>query len=300
MGKELAERYAVARAVFAEADRALGRPLSRLCFEGPEEELKLTANTQPAVLAVSVAAAEVLAEQGIQPDYAAGHSLGEYSALVASGALTAAQAVVTVEKRGTYMQEAVPPGAGAMAAIIGLARADVERLCAEAAQGQVVSPANLNSPEQIVISGHAGAVGRVVEAAQAAGAKRAVLLPVSAPFHCALMEPAARRLADDFGRIRFSPLRVPVLCNVDAALLETPEAARAALLRQVTAPVRWEESMHKLMALGCDTFIEVGPGKVLRGLLRQIDRAVTCYNVEDEASLQAALEKLRAARPAAS
>lgn len=300
MGKELAERYAVAGAVFVEADRALGRPLSRLCFEGPEEELKLTANTQPAVLTVSVAAAEVLAEQGIQPDYAAGHSLGEYSALVASGALTAAEAVVTVEKRGRYMQEAVPPGAGAMAAIIGLARADVERLCAEAAQGLVVSPANLNSPEQIVISGHAAAVGRVVEAAQAAGAKRAVLLPVSAPFHCALMEPAARRLAHDLARIHFSPLRVPVLCNVDAALLETAEAARDALLRQVTAPVRWEESMRKLIALGCDTFIEVGPGKVLRGILRQIDRAVTCYNVEDEASLQATLEKLRAARAAAS
>lgn len=295
MGKELAERHEVARAVFEEADRALGFPLSRLCFEGPEEDLRLTANTQPAVLTVSVAAARVLEEKGVRPDTVAGHSLGEYSAQVASGCLSLGEAVVAVERRGQYMQEAVPAGEGAMAAILGLSRAQVEDVCRLAAQGQVVAPANLNSPEQVVISGHAAAVNRAVEAAQAAGAKRAVLLPVSAPFHCALMEPAARRLEKDLFSIRFGEVKVPVVSNVDAAIVATPEQARDALIRQVCAPVRWEESMRKLIELGCDRFVEVGPGKVLRGLLRQIDRGVACTSVEDEDSLRATLEKLSAA-----
>lgn len=295
MGRELAERYPVARAVFEEADRALGRPLSRLCFEGPEEELRLTANTQPAILAVSVAAARLLEEKGTTPDFAAGHSLGEYSALVASGCLSFAEAVVTVERRGRYMQEAVLPGEGGMAAILGLPLSKVEEVCVRAAQGQVVSPANLNSPEQIVVSGHAAAVNRAVEAAKAAGAKRALLLPVSAPFHCALMKPAADRLANDLAKMSFAPLRFPIVCNVDADLVREPDAARDALLRQVASPVRWEESMRKLVALGCNRFVEVGPGKVLRGLLRPIERSLSSSNVEDEESLQATLQQFTAA-----
>ena len=294
MGQELATNYTVARAVFDDADAALGFSLSRLCFEGPEEELRLTRNTQPAVLAVSMAAARVLAEKGVVPDYVAGHSLGEYSALVTSGCLALREAVVTVARRGQYMQEAVPEGEGAMAAIIGLPRAQVEELCRTAAQGQVVAPANLNSPEQIVISGHAAAVNRAVEAAKSAGAKRAVLLPVSAPFHCALLKPAEERLKPHLSQISFGGLRVPLVSNVDADVVERSQAARDALVRQVCAPVRWEESMRRLIALGCDRFVEVGPGKVLCGLLRQIDRSVAGLNVEDEKSLQATLQKLAA------
>jgi len=296
MGKELAARYAVAGAVFEEADAVLEWPrkLSGLCFEGPDEELKLTANTQPAILAVSVAAARVLEEKGVQPDYGAGHSLGEYSALVTAGALSLRDALATVQNRGRYMQEAVPAGQGAMAALLGLAHEKVESVCRQAAQGQVVAPANLNSPEQIVIAGNTAAVERAVRLATAAGAKRAVLLPVSAPFHCALLEPAAERLAADLARITFRALRFPVVNNVDAEVVRTGAAARDALRRQVTAPVRWEESIRKLIALGCTRFIEVGPGKVLRGLLRQIDRAAVGYNVEDEESLQTTLERLTA------
>ncbi|MFQ5816549.1 MAG: ACP S-malonyltransferase [Terriglobia bacterium] len=296
MGKELAESYAVARAVLAEADEALGFPLSRLCLAGPEEELRLTANTQPAVLTVSVAAARVLEEKGVRPDYVAGHSLGEYSALVVSGCLALQEAVVTVKRRGQYMQEAVPAGAGAMAAILGLPQAQVEEVCRRTAQDQVVALANLNSPAQIVISGHAEAVNRAVEAAKGAGAKRAILLPVSAPFHCALLRPAARHLERDLFKVEFEELKVPLVTNVDAEIVAAPEAARDALMRQVCAPVRWEESMRRLIGLGCDRFIEVGPGKVLRGLLRQIDRGVACTNVEDQESLDATLTKLAATK----
>jgi [acyl-carrier-protein] S-malonyltransferase len=292
MGKELAEQFPAARAVFDQADQALGFPLSKLCFEGPEEELKLTANTQPAILATSVAAYRVLEEQGIAPDYVAGHSLGEYSALVASGCLSLPEAVVTVRNRGTYMQEAVPAGQGAMAALLGLPLSKVQQVCEQAAQGQVVVPANLNSPGQIVISGHKEAVERAAAAAKDAGAKRAVLLPVSAPFHSSLLQPAAARLESDFQRIRFGGLSIPLVTNVDAEVIETPQAARDALLRQVPAPVRWEESMRKLMELGCDCFIEVGPGKVLAGLLRQIDRSVRALSVEDPASLEKTLAAL--------
>ncbi|HXE75853.1 MAG TPA: ACP S-malonyltransferase [Candidatus Xenobia bacterium] len=292
MGKALAEAFAAARAAFDEADRALGFALSRLCFEGPEEELKLTANTQPAVLACSAAAWRVLEEKGVRPDYVAGHSLGEYSALVAAGCLSLADAVVTVRKRGEAMQSAVPAGQGAMAAVLGLAREKLEEVCRAAAQGEIVAPANLNSPDQIVISGHAAAVERAMEGAKAAGAKRAIRLPVSAPFHCALLEPAVAPLARAFESVTFHDLRVPLVTNVDADVITTAEQARDALLRQVPAPVRWEESIRKLAALGCDRFVEVGPGKVLTGLLRQIDRSLTGLNVEDPASLEKTLTAL--------
>ncbi len=292
MGKELADAFPVARAVFEEADRALGFALSRLCFEGPEEELKLTANTQPAVLTCSVAAWRVLEEKGVRPDYVAGHSLGEYSALVAAGSLSLADAVVTVRKRGEAMQSAVPAGQGAMAAVLGLAREKLEEVCQQAAQGEVVAPANLNSPDQIVISGHAAAVERAMEAAKAAGAKRALRLPVSAPFHCALLQPAVATLTQAFHGVTFHNLRVPLVTNVDADAITTADQARDALLRQVPAPVRWEESIRKLAALGCDRFVEVGPGRVLTGLLRQIDRSLTGLNVEDVASLEKTLAAL--------
>jgi len=293
MGKALADAFPAARAVFEEADHALGFPLSQLCFEGPEEDLKLTANTQPAILTCSVAAARVLAEKGVRPDYVAGHSLGEYSALVAAGGLTLAEAVVTVRHRGQYMQEAVPTGEGAMAAILGLPADKVEAACLQAAGSEMVAAANLNSPGQVVISGHATAVERAMEAAKAAGAKRALRLPVSAPFHSSLLKPAADKLAAHFESVSFRDLAIPLVSNVDAGLVQTGAEARDALIRQVPAPVRWEESVRKLIALGCDTFIEVGPGKVLTGLLRQIDRSKTGLNVEDPAGLETALACLQ-------
>ena len=296
MGRELSEKFPVARAVFEEADQALGFSISRICFEGSEEELKLTANTQPAMLTVSVAAYRVLEEKGIAPDYVAGHSLGEYSALVAAGALAFRDAVRLVRLRGGYMQEAVPPGEGAMAAIMGLAPAQVAQICKRAADGQVVAPANLNSPEQTVISGHATAVKRAVELASASGAKRAVVLAVSAPFHSELMLPAQQKLEGDLRSTTFSALRVPLVTNVDADLISTDEEARDALIRQVSLPVRWEESMRELVGQGVSTFVEVGPGRVLSGLLRQIERSVHCFNVEDENSLTNALSKLAQAQ----
>ncbi len=292
MGRELAEAFPAARQVFEEADRALGFPLSKLCFEGPAEELQLTANTQPAILAVSVAAAEVLREKGIRADYVAGHSLGEYSALVAGGALKVGEAVQLVRKRGQYMQEAVPVGQGAMAALLGLEAEVVEEVCAAAAQGEVLSAANLNSPGQIVIAGHAAAVGRAVEAAKARGAKRAILLNVSAPFHCALMKPAQERLAADLDRAEIADPVIPLVNNAEAEVVRTSSNVREGLKRQVTAPVRWEQSMRVLRAEGVDIFVEVGPGKVLAGLLRQIDRQAECLRVEDIASLNEALARL--------
>lgn len=296
MGKELAEKYPVARAVFEEADQALGFSVSQLCFEGSEEALKLTANTQPAILTVSIAAYRILEEKGIAPHFVAGHSLGEYSALVAAGSLTFADAVKLVRLRGGYMQEAVPPGEGAMAAILGLAPAQVAEICKKAADGQVVAPANLNSPEQTVISGHATAVKRAVELASASGAKRAVVLAVSAPFHSELMMPAQKNLEVDLRRTAFDPLRVPLVTTVDAEVISDGEEAREALIRQVSLPVRWEESMRQLLEQGVSTFVEVGPGRVLSGLLRQIDRSVHCFNVEDEKSLLTGLEKLAQAQ----
>jgi [acyl-carrier-protein] S-malonyltransferase len=296
MGKELAEKYPSARAVFEEADKALGFSISKICFEGTEEELKLTANTQPAILAVSVAAFRVLAEKGIAPEYVAGHSLGEYSALVAAGSLSFADAVKLVRKRGTYMQEAVPAGQGSMAAIMGLSPTVVLDVCKHAAQEEVCSPANLNSPEQTVISGHAGAVKRAVEIASQSGAKRAVVLAVSAPFHSALMMPAQEKLEKDLNAIKFDDLQMPLVTNVDADTIRKGEEARSALVRQVTMPVRWEESMRMLLDEGVNTFVEVGPGRVLTGLMRQIERSVASLNVEDEKSLLATLEKIAGAR----
>lgn len=296
MGKELAERYPAARAVFDEADEALGFSVSKMCFEGTEEDLKLTANTQPAILTVSVAAYRVLAEKGITPDYVAGHSLGEYSALVAAGSLNFADAVKLVRKRGTYMQEAVPAGRGAMAAIMGLSPHVVLDACKRAAEGEICSPANLNSPEQTVISGDAGAVKRAVEAASQLGAKRAVMLAVSAPFHSALMMPAQEKLEKDLNATPFAELCVPLVTNVDADTIRNGEEARRALVRQVSMPVRWEESMRLLLDEGVNTLVEVGPGRVLTGLMRQIERSVASLNVEDEKSLSATLEKIAGAK----
>jgi [acyl-carrier-protein] S-malonyltransferase len=296
MGKELAEKFPAARRVFEEADESAGFPVSQLCFEGSEEALKLTENTQPAILTVSIAAFRTLEEKGVRTDYVDGHSLGEYSGLVAAGAVRFADAVRAVHHRGRYMQEAVPAGVGAMAAILGLSRAQVEQICKKAANSEVVAPANWNSPEQTVISGHATAVKRAVEIASASGAKRAVVLPVSAPFHSPLMMPAQQRLEEDLRKIEFAPLRVPLVTNVDADLIEGGEEARGALIRQVSLPVRWEESMRELIQLDVTTFVEVGPGRVLSGLLRQINRSVHCFNVEDEKTLLTALEKLAQAR----
>jgi [acyl-carrier-protein] S-malonyltransferase len=295
MGREIADSFPVARAVFEEANATLGFALSELCFQGPEEALKATENTQPAILTASVAIYRVLEEKGVRPDFVAGHSLGEYSALVAAGALTFADALRLVRRRGQYMQEAVPAGEGAMAAILGMRPGQVTEICRKEAEGQV-APANLNSPEQTVISGHAAAVKRAVEQASAAGAKRAVMLPVSAPFHSEMMQPAQKRLEKDLRATAFARLAVPLITNVDAAMISSGEEAREALVRQVTLPVRWEESIRELIEQGTTTFVEIGPGRVLSGLLRQIDRSVHSLNVEDLKSLQTTLERLVQAR----
>ena len=292
MGKELAANYAVARQTFEEADDALGYKLSQLCFEGPEEQLRLTEITQPAILTASVAALRVLAENGLKPDYVAGHSLGEYSAHVAAGTLAFADAVRTVRNRGRYMQEAVPVGVGAMAAILGLPLDKVAEICADAAQGEVCQAANINSPEQTVISGQASAVERAIKLASARGAKKAVSLPVSAPFHCALMQPAQDRLAADLDVPEFQTPACAVVCNVDAAPVTSAEAARDTLTRQVTGAVKWDPSVRLLIEKGVGQFVEVGPGKVLWGLMRQTDRSKTCVTAGDEASLQKTLTQL--------
>jgi [acyl-carrier-protein] S-malonyltransferase len=289
MGKELADRYPAARQTFEEADEALGYKLSQLCFEGPEEKLKLTEITQPAILTASVAVWRVLDEKGLTPDFVAGHSLGEYSAHVAAGTLQFADAVRTVRQRGKYMQEAVPVGVGAMAAILGMTLDQIGQICREAAPAEVCQAANINSPEQIVISGHADAVGRAMRLATERGAKKAISLPVSAPFHSALMQPAQDRLAADLRALSFQNPPLPVVSNVDAALVTDAESARDALIRQVTGAVKWDQSMRLLIAKGVSLFVEVGPGKVLWGLMRQIDRSKTCLAVSDEASLQKAL-----------
>jgi [acyl-carrier-protein] S-malonyltransferase len=294
MGKELSENYEVARRTFEEADDALGYKLSQVCFEGPEEKLKLTEITQPAILTTSVAAFRVLQEKGVTPQFVAGHSLGEYSAHVAAGTLTFADAVRTVRNRGKYMQEAVPVGVGAMAAILGMPLDKVIEIASDAAQGEVCQVGNINSPEQIVISGSTGAVTRAIALATERGAKKAVSLPVSAPFHCSLMQPAQDRLANDLAAVSFQNPSCPVICNVDAAPVTTADASRDALIRQVTATVRWEPSIRLLIDKGASLFIEVGPGKVLWGLMRQIDRSKTCTTVSDEASLQKTLTQVAA------
>jgi [acyl-carrier-protein] S-malonyltransferase len=292
MGKDLASQHSVARQTFNEADDALGYKLSRHCFEGPEDQLRLTEITQPAILTTSVAAWRVLKEKGLSPSFVSGHSLGEYSAHVAAGTLSFADAVRTVRNRGKYMQEAVPVGVGAMAAVLGMELEKVVALCGEAAQGEVCEPANINSAEQIVISGNTAAVERAAKLASERGAKRAVMLPVSAPFHCSLMKPAQDRLAADLSTLTLQNPAIPVACNVDAALVNDAGASRDALVRQVTGSVKWEQSMRLLIARGVERFVEVGPGKVLCGLMRQIDRAKPCSNVGDEASLQKTLEQL--------
>ena len=285
MAKDLAEKYPVARQTFKEADDALGYKLSQVCFEGPEEQLRLTETTQPAILTASIAALRVLETQMPKPCYVAGHSLGEYSAHVASGTFSFADAVRTVRNRGKYMQEAVPVGVGAMAAILGMELDRVAAVCQDAAQGEVCSPANINSPEQVVISGNTPAVERAAKLADDRGAKRAKLLPVSAPFHCSLMKPAQDRLEADLAKIRWNKPAYRVACNVDAELVDDEIRALNTLVRQVTGSVKWDQCMRLLIAQGVETFIEVGPGKVLCGLMRQIDRSKTCLNVGDEASL---------------
>jgi [acyl-carrier-protein] S-malonyltransferase len=294
MGHELAERFPVAAKTFAEADEALGFPLSKLIFEGPEEDLRLTENTQPAILTVSVAAARVLAEHGVEPALAAGHSLGEWSAHVVAGTFTFADAVRAVKARGRAMQLAVPAGQGAMAAILSLDAAQVADACTEAAAetGLVVQAANLNSPGQSVISGALAAVEKASALAKAKGARRAVMLPVSAPFHCALMQPAQEEVASVLGVLPLASPHIPVAANVTGGLVTTIEAVRDALTRQVTGAVRWVDCMQSLKAVGADLFIEVGPGKVLCGLLKQIDPSLKSLNVEDATSLEKTLVEL--------
>jgi [acyl-carrier-protein] S-malonyltransferase len=311
MGRDLYDNFPTARAVFDEADESLGFALSKLIFEGPEDQLKLTEHTQPAILTVSVAAARVLAERGIEPAFAAGHSLGEYSAHVVANTLTFADAVRTVRSRGQYMQQAVPAGEGAMAAILGLDANLIQTICDQvtdqltplptdpAAKAfnpnlAVVSPANLNSPDQTVISGATAAVERAADLCKQAGAKRAIMLQVSAPFHCALMQPAQDALARDLATLTFHNPRFPVATNVDARLLNQATEVPNCLVRQVTGPVRWVECIHLLIAGGATHFIEAGPSKVLTGLMRQIDRNQKAFNVEDSASLEKTLAALTA------
>ncbi len=294
MGKELAALYPVARHTFQEADDALGFSISQLCFEGPDEKLKMTEITQPAILTMSVAACRVLQEKGFVPQFVAGHSLGEYSAHVAAGTLDFADALRTVRNRGQYMQEAVPAGQGAMAAILGMPLDQLEKVCGDAAMGEVVSPANINSAEQVVISGATAAVQRAADLARERGAKKAIMLQVSAPFHCAMMQPAQDFLANDLVALTFNDPDFPVIANFDASPKTTGADSRAALISQVTGAVQWLGCIRKLIDAGARTFIEVGPGKVLTGLMRQIDRAQIAQNVEDEASLQKVMNSLAA------
>jgi len=281
MGKGLAEAFPAAQRVFEEADEALGFPISKLCFEGPDDQLKLTENTQPALLTVSMAALAVLKERGWAPDYVAGHSLGEYSALVAAGSLSFADAARLVRKRGRYMQEAVPPGVGAMAALLKLPEEKLESVLAEAAQGEIVSAANLNSPDQVVIAGHAAAVGRAIGLAKAAGARRAVLLPVSAPFHCALMKPAQERLRADLEATEFRDLACPLVNNWCAREVRTGAEAREGLFQQVPNPVHWVETIRYLAGRGAGRFVEVGAGAVLTGLMKTIDSSLAAFRFSD-------------------
>ena len=294
MGRELAERYPVSRELFAEADRALGRPLSELCFNGSAEELALTHNTQPSVLTASLAAWRALADGGLRPTAFAGHSLGEYSALVAAGALGFADALRTVEQRGLMMQRAVPVGRGAMAAILGLEASQVADICTRVANGDVVSPANLNAPTQVVVSGHRAAVERAGEAARRAGAKRVVTLDVSAPFHCSLMDPAAEGLRPILDAIPFADPATTVYANVTAAPVRSGAEARTALARQVAEPVRWCDSIAAMLDAGIECFVEVGPGNVLSGLVRAIRRDVPVLQAGEPAGIETALRELAA------
>ncbi len=297
MGRDLAGNFPAARAAFDEADQSLGFSLSNLCFNGPEEDLQLTANTQPAILTASIAAFRALAEKGVKPDFVAGHSLGEYSALVAAGALSLSDAARLVRRRGELMQEAVPVGVGAMAAILGIDAAKVAEACEAAAQGQICAPANFNSPSQIVIAGHKEAVERAVEECKARGAKRAMMLKVSAPFHSALMRPAQEKMIEPLNAATFNDLSYPIINNVDAAIVTSGSQSRDALIRQIPAPVRWTDIVMRLFAEGVETFVEVGPGKVLIGLIKAMakdaGKEVKLLNVEDQASLRATVEALQ-------
>jgi len=293
MGKDLADRFPAARQIFEEADEALGFSLSELCFNGPAEQLQLTENTQPAILTVSIAALRAAQSEGFpRAEFVAGHSLGEYSALVAAGGLNLGDAIRTVRARGRYMQEAVPVGTGAMAAILGADLETVNAGCEQASEGEVCSAANINSPSQVVIAGAAGAIDRAIVILKERGAKRAMKLNVSAPFHCAMMKPAQDRLAADLDTIQFSDSEIPLVTNVDARAVRSADLLRDSLVRQVSQPVRWLESVEFLISQGVKTFIEIGPGKVLSGLVRQIDRSVQCVNVENEGSLRAAREAI--------
>jgi [acyl-carrier-protein] S-malonyltransferase len=294
MGKAYADAFRECRDTMAEADAALGDDLSGLCFNGPEDRLVLTENTQPAILTVSVAMCRALTARGVMPSFVAGHSLGEYSAHVAAGTISFADAVRTVRRRGRYMQEAVPVGVGAMAAILGLDAAQVAEACAAAAQGDVVSAANMNAPGQVVIAGSKDAVARAIEQAKARGAKRAIPLPVSAPFHCALMKPAEDRLAPELRALAVSPPHVPVIANVDAEPKTDGASAIEALVRQVSSPVRWEDVMRRLASEGVRKYVEVGPGTVLTGLGRKIVRDATFVTIEEPADLEAAVAALQA------
>ncbi|GIU81623.1 MAG: [acyl-carrier-protein] S-malonyltransferase [Acidobacteria bacterium] len=288
MGKDFYDNFAPARECFQKADEALGFSISKLCFDGPMEELTLTRNTQPAILTTSIAIYEVMKAEGFpQPDAVAGHSLGEYSALVAAEALSFTDAVKIVHNRGRYMQEAVPVGVGAMAAILGLDVEIIEQTCAEIAKdGKVCSPANINSPSQVVIAGHAEVIDEAIEALKQKGAKRAIKLNVSAPFHCKLMMPAQEKLALDLEKISFCDLKFPIVENVSAELNKSGERARKALVEQVSSPVRWAESVSRLIQEGVETFVEIGPGKVLSGLIKQINRDVRCLNIENVQNLE--------------
>jgi [acyl-carrier-protein] S-malonyltransferase len=293
MGKDLAETFPAARQIFEEADTALGFALSEICFNGPADQLQLTENTQPAILTVSIAALRAMEAEGFpRPVFVAGHSLGEYSALVAAGSLSLTDAVKTVRARGRYMQEAVPVGVGAMAAILGADLDVIISACAEAAEGQVCSAANINSPNQVVIAGDTAAIDRAIALLTERGAKRALKLKVSAPFHCALMQPAQERLAVDLAEIPLQDVDTPIVTNVDARAISSGAEARDALVRQVSQPVRWLESVEFLISQGVQSFVEIGPGKVLSGLVRQIDRSLRCVNVEDKASLCATRDAL--------
>jgi len=288
MGKELAETFPVARQIFEEADDALGLKLSAICFSGSDEQLRLTANTQPAILTTSIAVLRVLQQEtGVQADFLAGHSLGEYSALVCSGALSFADAVRTVRARGTFMQEAVPVGTGTMAAMLSIEKEELEDICREAAQGEVVSPANFNSPGQIVIAGSTAAINRAIEIAKGRGFRKAMLLPVSAPFHCAMMKPAADRLSDVLEAITVSEMTLPVIANATAQPNADREQVRALLVTQVCAPVLWEQSVTAMVGLGVTRFVEIGPGKVLCGLVKRITKETEQVNIEDIAGLKA-------------
>jgi [acyl-carrier-protein] S-malonyltransferase len=298
MGKALSDAFPESRAAFAEADEALGFPLSQLCFEGPDDKLQLTENTQPAILTTSLAACRALAARGVTPAWVAGHSLGEYSALVAAGALTLTDAVRIVRRRGQYMQQAVPVGDGAMAAILMLDLPLIEEACREAAQGEVVSPANMNGPGQVVIAGSAGAVARAMELCKAKGAKRAVALPVSAPFHCSLMKPAQDRLEPELREAAFRDPGVPLVNNVEAAVVRDASACRDGVVRQVSSPVRWQECVERLAAEGVSTFVEVGPGEVLSGLVKKIVKGARILNVQDPASLEKTVAALSGERTA--